>query len=458
MAAKKILIIGGGPGGYPAALHARELGAEVALAEKSLIGGVCLNWGCIPSKSFLDAAHRFHTVSTLGALLDDSAKDALSGVLAGISWEKIQSRRKGLLDKLRSGLRRTIESKGIRIVEGTASFISDNEAEIKTAAGAVRETFDAAIIAAGTAAFYPPPFDAHKDKLLDNVSVFSLERKPKSVVIIGGGVIGLEFGCFFNALGCEVSIVEMQPALLPGEDEAVSRALAQSFEKRGVKLHLGKTAKSVSFDGGMKTVALSDGTALTAEEVLVAVGRVAELSALNLDKIGVSWDRKGIKVDDRLRVSGKSNIYAVGDVNGLMQLAHAATAQGETAAANIMGADEAYDNSAIPRCVYAWPEAASIGLNKAQAEKAGLTPKTHRAFFLGSGRALTQNETEGFVQAVSDADTGRLLGAQIVGAGASELIHIFAVALSAKMTAAQLRRVIFGHPTMSETIHDALAR
>ena len=458
MPMKKVLVIGAGPGGYPAALRARELGAEVVLAEKSLLGGVCLNWGCIPSKSFLDAAHRFHTVSSIGALLSDEARDLPAAMLAAASWEKIQSRRKGVLDKLRFGVRRLLESKGVRIIEGMASFVSDTEAEIRTADGVLRETFDSAIIAAGTEAFYPKPFDTQKDVLLDNISVFSLEQKPKSVILVGGGVIGLEFACFFNALGVEVSIVEMLPALLPGEDETVARALQSSFEKRGVKLFLGKTATGLTVDGTMKTVTLSDGSELKAEEVMVAVGRVANLSALGMDKIGVAWDRRGVKVDGLLRVQGKENIYAVGDVNGLMLLAHAATAQGETAAENIMGAKEIYDNSLIPRCVYSWPEAASIGLSRTQGEAAGLKVKQQRAFFMACGRALTQNETEGFVQLVSEVETGRLLGAQIVGAGASEMIHIIGLAIRAGMTAAQLRKFVFGHPTMSEMIHEALLK
>jgi dihydrolipoamide dehydrogenase len=455
---KKILVIGAGPGGYPAALRARELGAEVVLAEKSLVGGVCLNWGCIPSKSFLDAAHRFHTASTLGALLDESAAGLPAQLLAAASWEKIQARRKGVLDKLRAGVRRQLESKGIKIIEGAASFVSDHEAEIRTASGPLRENFDAAIVAAGTEAFFPKPFDSYKDSLLDNVSVFSLEKKPKSVVLVGGGVIGLEFACFFNALGVEVTIIEMLKTLLPGEDENVSRALATSFEKRGIRLLLGKTADGIKIENGMKTLLLAGGEEVSAEQVMVAVGRVANLSALGLENIGVPWDRKGVKVDASLRVNGKENIYAVGDVNGLMMLAHAATAQGEIAAENIMGKAESYDNTLIPRCVYAWPEAASIGLSKAQAEKAGTTVKQQRAFFMASGRALTQNETEGFVQLVSDAQNGKLLGGQIVGAGASEMIHILGIAISAGMTAAQLRKFVFGHPTMSEIIHEALLR
>lgn len=455
--AKKILVIGAGPAGYPAALKARELGCEVTLAERAQVGGVCLNWGCIPSKSFLDAAHRFHTVSHLGGLLNDGSAPALEAVRAAMSWEKIQARRQGVIEKLKGSLKKYFDAKGVKLVNGTASFVSPNEVEIAGPDGNVRVQFDAAIIAAGTRPFFPKPFDAFREKLLDNDRVFSLPRLPKSVIVVGGGVIGAEFSCFFNALGSQVDIVEMLPGLIPGEDDAAVRALQSSFDKRGIKLHLGKTASGVAEEGGLKALTLSDGTVLRAEEILVAAGRVCELAPLKLENAGIAWDRKGVKVDSRLRTS-VPHIFAAGDVNGLSLLAHAATMQGEIAAENAAGKDAECDNSLIPRCIYTWPEIASVGLNKKQAESAGRTVRQQRAFFMASGRAMTQDETEGFVQVVSDAATGEILGAQIAGVSATEMIHIFSVAIKAKMTVSDLKGVVFAHPTMSETIHEALLR
>jgi len=454
---KKIVIIGAGPGGYPAALKARESGAEVVLVEKKYAGGVCLNCGCIPSKSYLDAAHRFSIVKELKKLVADSAASDCDKLAASFDWAKIQTRRAGVLEKFRTSLKKTFEAKGIRYIEGTASFVSDTEISIATATGEVREKFDNAIIAVGTKAFLPPAFAAVKDSLLDNESVFGLEHMPASIAVIGAGAIGVEFSCVFNALGSRVELIEMQPTVLPGEDEAVCRLLQGSFQKRGVHLHLGKGVASVSVEGSIKKVIFQDGTSVEAEAVLVAAGRVAALDELKPENAGIAWNRKGIKVDEFLRTE-KKHIYAIGDVNGLSLLAHAATAQGEAAAAHIAGEDCKYDNTLIPRCIYSWPEVACVGMSKKQAEAAGIAVKTQRSFLLACGRALAQDETEGFVQIVSDSATGRILGAQLAGAYATEIIHSLAVAITAQMTVKQLRHVVFAHPTVSEMVHDALGK
>ncbi|HOX22049.1 MAG TPA: NAD(P)/FAD-dependent oxidoreductase [Elusimicrobiales bacterium] len=458
MSAKKILVIGAGPGGYPAAFRARELGAEVTVVERAHPGGVCLNWGCIPSKSFLDSAHRLHGLEALKDLLQDDSATALSLLRRAASWDKIQNRRRLVVEKQRVALRKSFDAKGIKYVQGEARFLSASEAEIKTAQGTVSEKFDAAIAAAGTVPFFPPPFDPARGALLDSNSVFELPRMPASIIIVGGGVIGVEFSCFFNALGSQVTIVEMAPSLIPGEDEALSRLLKTSFEKRGIKIHLGKKAVSVDGAAGApKRLVLEDGTALEADEIMVCAGRVAALDSLGLDKIGVAWDRRGVKVDQSFNC-GPSNIYFVGDMNALSMLAHAASAQGLCAAELAMGRPGHYDNNLIPRCIYTWPEIASIGLDKKQAEAAGYSVKQHKAFLLGSGRALAQGETEGVFQLVSDTATGKLLGAQLSGIYATELLHVLAVALNSFMTVEQLKKVVFAHPTVAESLHEALSK
>ncbi|MDD4003870.1 MAG: dihydrolipoyl dehydrogenase [Elusimicrobiaceae bacterium] len=454
---KKILVIGAGPGGYPAAAKAAALGAEVTLVEKAHPGGVCLNWGCIPSKSLLDAAHRFEVLHDLPALLEPGAEAALSDVAAHLSWAKISARRQALIEKLRGNLMRLFKSLGIDYVQGTARFLSDREAEIETGGGRRTVAFDAAIIAAGTRPFFPKPFDALRAELLDNTSVFGLEKLPGSVAIIGAGAIGAEFSCVFHSFGVQTHLVELQPGVLPGMDPGVGRAVAAAFKKKGINLHLGVSADSVALENGKKLLHLSDGTQLHADEVLVAVGRVAELGELALEKAGLEWDRRGIKVDSRLRTV-KPHIYAVGDVNGLALLAHAAEHQGDIAACNALGHSEEYDNELVPGCIYTRPEAACVGLDRERAEKKGHTVKVGRAFFLSSGRALSQDEPDGFVQVVSDEKTGKILGGQIVGHTATELIHIFSVAIRAGLTVPELKKVMFAHPTMSETIKEALSR
>lgn len=449
---RKILVIGAGPGGYPAAIKARELGADVTLVESADIGGVCLNRGCIPSKSWLDAGHRIYSLKVLSALLKDGATELGSSV----SWRKVQERRRNVVLKLRTSLQRLLESKKIEIIAGTASFAAPGEAAIKTEKGVLRKKFDSAIIAAGTRPFFPSPFDSVADSVLDSDRVFELDELPSSFAVIGGGAIGCEFSCFFNALGCSVDLVEMTPGLIPEEDEAAAGALGSSFEKRGIKLHLGRKVSEISA-GKLWHLKLDNGKVIRAGAVIISAGRSAGLENLGLAKIGLEWGVKGIKVDDHLRTQ-VPGVFAVGDVNGLSLLAHAASAQGEIAAANVMGGDLVYDNSLIPKCLYSWPEVASVGLNRRQAQSAGIETKVRRAFFASSGKAMTCEETEGFVQIVSGLKDSRILGAQIVGGAATEMIHVFLVAIKNRMKTAELAGVVFAHPTMSETIRDALVR
>lgn len=451
----KIIVIGAGPAGYPAALKAAALGAEVTLVEKHLLGGVCLNCGCIPSKSLLDAAHRFETARRLPDLCEEGAQEAADALVSKLSWEKIQARQKAVTQKLTLGLQSLLRAKRVNVVQGEARFISDKEIEIKQADAVQRLPFDYAIIAAGSQAFYPAPLDAVKDRLYDNSNIFNMPRLPKTLAIIGGGVIGCEFAEMMNALGVQVHIVEMQASILPQEDEAISRTLAQSFTKRGIVLHNGVSATAVDFEGDTKIITLSNGETIRADEVLAAIGRTVDLTALQPENAGITWTRKGITVNPQtLQVT--DTIYAVGDVNGLMQLAHAATRQGEVAASLICGQKAAYNNAAVPRAIYTRPEIAAVGLTKKQAAEQGLDVKSQKAFLLANGRAMTQNETEGFFEILSDRATGKILGASLCGASATEIIHIISVALAANMTTEQLKEVIFAHPTVSEALADAL--
>lgn len=452
---KKVLIIGSGPAGYPAALRLKELGAEPVIVESWDFGGTCLNRGCIPSKSLLDVGYRVHSMDALkGLMAEGKTLDFTPNML---SWDKIKARRSAAVAKLRASLEKLFQLKKIEVVRGKAAFTGPNEASIATVAGPVVKNFDYAIIAAGTRPGFPPPFDAFKAQLTDSDRVFDLAKLPRSVTVVGGGVIGLEFACFFNSLGVEVSVVELMPNILAGEDDTVVRTVKTSFEKRGIKFYLGKKTSAVEISAGMKTLILEDGSRIAAEEVLVGAGRSADLSAFGLEKLGLKWDRKGIKVDPNMRTEA-GNIYAAGDINGISPLAHSASRQGEIAAENIMGANRAFDESIVPKCVYTWPEVGTVGLNKAQAEAKGLAVRTGRAYFLGIGKAVTHDETEGFAQIVYDAADETILGAQIAGASATELIHVLAVAVKFKLKRRDMRELIYAHPTMAEVIHEALQR
>lgn len=452
---KKIAVIGGGPGGYPAALKAAALGAEVTLVEKNKLGGVCLNCGCIPSKSLLDAAHRFETARRLPALCEDGAQTDAQNLTGKLSWAKIQARQRAATQKLVQGIAGLLKMRKVRVLTGEASFADEHRLTVKTADGTEEVPFDACIIATGSQAFFPPPFDTAKAFLLDNSSIFDIPRLPKTLTIIGGGVIGCEMAELMNGFGVAVNIVEMQPRLLPPLDEGVARVLTQSFTKRGIKLFTGQTATRVAQENGIKRLTLADGTVLESEEILAAIGRTVDLTGLGLEKLNIPWTRKGVQVNPQT-LQLKDNIYAVGDVNGLCLLAHAATRQGEVAAANACGQAAAYHNELVPSAIYTRPEIACVGLTKQQAAAQGIEVKAQRAFLLACGRAQTQDETEGYFELLSDKQTGRLLGANLCGANATEIIHIIAALLTAGLSVETAREIIFAHPTVSELLGEAL--
>lgn len=450
---KNIVVIGGGPAGYPAALKAASLGAKVTLIEKNKLGGVCLNCGCIPSKSLLDAGHRFQTARGISALCTDESP-AFSGVP---DWQKIKARQQAAARKLTQGVGFLLKKAGVEVIQGTASFKGERTVAVQTAEGERELPCDGVILAAGSEAFYPPPFDALRGQIYDNSNIFDMPALPKSLLIIGGGVIGCEFADLMNALGVEVSVVEMQPRILPLEDESAARALFQALSKRGVKFYLGLSATAAGKKEDGFEITLSDGQILKSEAVLAAIGRSVDLSALKMENIGVEWTRKGVQVNPQT-LQLKNDIYAAGDVAGLFQLAHAATRQGEVAASNLCGVPATYDNNAVPRAVYTTPEIASAGLTKASAEAKGIAVKAHRAFLLANGRGVAQEQTEGFFEIISDASSGLVLGGTLVGACSSELVHVLSVAMAAKMTVSQLKEVIFAHPTFAESIGEALAK
>lgn len=452
---KKIVVIGGGPAGYPAALAAAGFGAEVTLVEQHKIGGVCLNWGCIPSKSLLDAAHRFDTARGLISLCNDEAPAHAQALFQSLSWPKIQQRQKAVTARLGAGILGMLRAKKINYMQGQAQFLNANELHVNMQDSLLSLPFDGLIIATGSRAFLPPPFDTLQGPVYDNSTIFDIPSLPKTLTIVGSGVIGCEFATLMTSLGVEVNLLEMKERLLPAEDESFSRLLTQSLTKRGVHLFLGTRATAAQTQDGQQILTLENGQTVASDAILVAIGRTVDLTALQPEKAGIEWTRKGITVNAQT-LQVKDTIYAAGDVTGLCLLAHAATRQGEVAAANLCGQTALYNNQLIPSVIYTQPELASIGLNKQKATEQGIDFKAQKAFLLASGRALTQDAGEGFIEILSDKKTGQIIGAQMAGLYASELIHILAVAVNAKLTTTQLREVVFAHPTVSESILDAL--
>jgi dihydrolipoamide dehydrogenase len=446
---KSVVVIGAGPGGEAAAKRAAEWGAQVTLIERAAVGGLCLNWGCIPSKVLLEGGRLFRQLRMASYLINVSS--------VGVSWDLLQKKKNELVAHFQKSLEQRFGQLKIRLVRGNARFENDRSVRVTGAEGSENIIFDTAIIATGSRPFFPPPFDRCVDAILDSDRVLGLSKIPKSLVVVGGGAVGLEFACLFHELGTQVTLVEKMPQLLPGEEASVSRFLQQSYEKRGLNVYTERTVESAEKGPEGWRLVLSKGEVLSAEEVLVCVGRRAAVEDLGLEAAGVSVDRGRIAVNDFMQTS-RATIYAVGDVTGLSLLAHAAGVQGAIAVGHMAGERMSYAQTRIPRCLYTWPEVASVGEWTHSASIKDLEVKAQRFFFQGSAKALASDEGEGFIQILSNKKDGRLLGAQIVGPHATELIHVFSVALEANLTVDQLRRVVFAHPTLSEGIREALTR
>lgn len=441
---KRIAVIGAGPGGEAAAKRAAAQGAQVTLIEKADLGGVCLNRGCIPSKILLETGRALSLVRGAGAALEGAPV---------LHWDELQKKKSAIVSSLRASLEQHLKKLNVTVLKGEARFKDAHTLVV----GKDEVPFDAAIVAAGSEPFFPEPFPALRDGILDSDRALALPRVPKSILVVGGGAVGCEFACLFLELGSRVTLLEKTEGLLPGEDPAVVRVLKTAFEKRGMKILTNATVERLAHDAARWTSHLSTGEDLETEEVLVCVGRRPKADKLGLDAAGVAVEKGRISVNGHLQTN-VPHIYAVGDVNGLSLLAHAAAAQADAAVEHIFGGTPAYDNNLVPRCLYTWPEVASVGHWTHSAQEKGIETKAQRFFFQGSPKALASGEGEGFIQVVSDKASGKLLGAQIVGPHATELIHVFAVALKAGLTAAALREVVFAHPTLSEGIREALSR
>ena len=445
---KKVIIIGSGPAGYPAALKLKALGADVKIVENWTFGGTCLNRGCIPSKAIIEIGHRYHNIKEI--------KDFFEGNIDfKPKWDKIKEHKNKVVTNLRTSLEKLFTIKKIEVIRGSARILSDKKIEVENNGTKNEHEFDNLIIATGTKPSYPPPFEQFRDFLTDSDKVFDLEKKPEKLIIVGAGVIGIEMACFFNSIGTDVSVIDIMPNILPFEDESVTRVLKQSLEKRNIKFYLGVKTKEIKINGSEKTIILDNGSELKADEIMVAAGRTADLKRINLEAAQIKYG-KFIEVNEYMQ-SSNQNIYAVGDVNGISLLAHSATRQGEISALNIMGHREKFDKNIVPNCIYSFPEVASVGIRLKEAKEKNINVKTKKAFFQVLGKAVATFNTEGFIQIITD-ENEVILGAQIIGGPATEIIHILSIAVKFKMKASELNSIIYAHPTMSEIIMEALKR
>lgn len=449
----KLVVIGGGPGGYVAAIRAAQLGAEVTLVEKEHLGGTCLNVGCIPTKALLHPAE----------LVRSAQEAAAFGVhmkLEEICWSETLAYKDSVVKKLTDGVGGLLRSNGVTVIRGTASFLKAKTIEIAKSDGShqILEA-DKFIIATGSVPVMPPIPGLRESKyVVDSTGALSMEEMPKSMLIIGGGVIGIEFACALKAFGCSVTVVEALPRLAPALDGEMAGLLAKQLKTQGIELLLEHKVASVADGEAEATVTVEHGGAsieLKAEKVLCAVGRRPYTDGLNLEAAGIRSERGKILVDEYLETS-IPGVYAIGDCLAQIMLAHTASAQGETAAENAMGEKKAYQPACVPSCIYSFPEIAGVGLTEEQVKEKGITYHVGRFPMLANGRALIANGGEGMVKVLVGDELDEILGVHILGPGATEQIAEAALAISMEATVDEIIDTIHAHPTVTEAVREAV--
>jgi dihydrolipoamide dehydrogenase len=443
-----LVVIGAGPGGYTAAFRAADLGLRVALVERyPVLGGVCLNVGCIPSKALLHAA----------AVIDEAAAMAEHGITFGIpevDLGKLRGFKNEVVEKLTGGLAGMAKQRKVEVMRGEAAFTGANKLEIATAEGARQLGFDKAIIAVGSQSLQLPNMPWGDPRLMDSTAALELEEIPARLLIVGGGIIGLEMACIYQALGSKVNVVELTPTLMPGTDPDLVRPLQRRIAQRYESIHLETRVSRVDvaddslfahFEGKHQGREAFD-------RILVAVGRTPNGSRINAAAAGVEVDEKGfIAVDHQMRTNVQ-HIFAIGDVTGQPMLAHKATHEGKVAAEVCAGHKSAFDARVIPSVAYTDPEIAWVGVTETEAKEQGLEYGVGKFPWAASGRALGNDRSEGFTKLIFDRKTGRIIGAGITGPHAGDLIAECALAIEMGAEAADIGLTIHPHPTLSETV------
>lgn len=443
----QVVVLGGGPGGYVAAIRAAQCGLKVALVEKESLGGTCLNWGCIPAKALLRSAEVYETVkraSEFGIIVSVIGRDA----------KAIFARKDRIVKQLVGGITSLIQANKIDLYTGVGKVINPHELEINQMSGVKKITMGKLILATGSRPFIPRISGTDLPGVITSNDALSLGYIPNSMVIIGGGVIGLEFAYLMQTFGCKVTIIEMLPELLPTADQDVVQVLVNSLKKKGVTFYTNAKVNKISKgDGGLAVEYQYENIVHTVEgeKILLSTGRVGNLEGF--ESLGLNG-KKSIDVDRKMetRIPG---VYAIGDISGGIQLAHAASAQGIVAAENAAGLDSHYKSDAVPSCIYTIPEVAWVGMNEKEAKIKYPNIKIGKFPFQASGKAMTYGETEGFVKIISEGKYGEIVGLHIVGPHATDLISEGVLAKSMEGTIEELARVIHPHPTLSETIMEA---
>lgn len=444
----KIAVIGGGLGGYPAAIRAARMGAHVTLVEKRELGGVCLHEGCIPTKAFLQSAELYSKInnsSDFGVNIEGVSYD----------YKSILERKNRIIYQLVNGVKLLIKSKKINYVPGEATILAPGKVLIK-GTGKVIEV-DKIIIATGSIPSKLPASLANEEDILYSDKVLNINKLPNEVLIIGGGVIGVEFAQFFSMLGKKVTIIEQLPRIIATEDKDISQAMTDILKKENkINIINNATIQEIRSLGEIKEVIYSKDNvteSLKVDMVIGATGRKPFTTGLGLEQLEVEYDKNGIKVNDKMETNIK-DIYAAGDVVGGIMLAHVAAAEGECAAKNALGVSSVINYNNIPKCIYTKPEIASVGLNEEEASR-NYDIKVGKFPFYANGKALIMNETGGMVKIIADKKYGEILGAQIIGPQATNLISEIVLAMHLEATVEEVANAIHPHPSLSEAIMEA---
>jgi dihydrolipoamide dehydrogenase len=446
----KVVVLGAGPGGYVAAIRAAQMGAEVTVIEDSEVGGTCLNWGCIPTKTMVASSEmlsRARTLSSYGIELNCEPVPNLA---------KIIERKNKVVGIQVKGIRGLFKSRNIILKEGRGRLLSSSSIEIRSKEGNTEKLeAESIIIATGSRPSEIPslPFDGNR--ILSSTHALELTEIPKSLMIIGAGVIGCEFACIYRELGTEVTIIEMLQHAVATEDHEISELLEKELKKKKITLLTGVALKKAEItDSGVHAI-LADGKELYAEKVLVSVGRAFNSIDLGLDRAGVATGSRGEILTNNRMETNVPGIYAVGDVTGGILLAHMASREGIVAAQNIMGTDSVIDYTVVPSAIFTLPEIASVGIREHQAAEKGIKYKTGRFQFRGLGKAHAMGEITGFVKLIAEESSDRLIGAHIIGPHASDLIHEASLALRKGLTIRDIAETIHVHPTLAEGVMEA---
>jgi dihydrolipoamide dehydrogenase len=449
---KSLIVIGGGPGGMAAALEAVRQQIQVTLIEKQEIGGTCLNRGCIPSKFFLSKAKRYAETAALPTKTDR--------ISFAPSMVVLQQRKNSILTTLRQRMEQSFRGPLAKRIIGRAQLTSPNSVDVELADGKKETlTADVLLLATGTIPFKPAIFPNHP-AIFDSTSLLELDHIPSHLVVIGAGYIGCELACAFQGLGSKVTLIEKENRLLPTQDEMALAApvLQVSMEKRGMTVWLETQVEAVqSLDDCRVKLRCSNGQTIETDATLLAMGRRPDSAELFLDRAGVSLQNGRLQVNERMQTAVPT-LYAVGDLVSPLPLAHVAAREAEVAVASMCGEPRAIDYTQIPRCVYTWPEVAAVGLTEAQAGAAGFTPRVDRYHFAASAKAMIEEEAEGFWLLISDRPTRKILGGQIVGPHATELIHLLSLSLKAGFRIDDVLESVLAHPSLSEGFQEVARR